>query len=420
MKTAITGYSRLFAVNSRLVVFSFLMALYSSFGQTYFVGVFGPAIQAEFSLSHTAWGTIYLLGTLGSAMMMPFSGALIDRFRLSQYALCVNVLLVTACAYVSVVQGPIGLVLAIFLLRQAGQGLASHVSVTSMARYFERDRGRAIAIGAMGYTLGESLLPFVAVVLISLIGWRWTYASSAIFIGLTAIPATIWLLSRHEKFHQKHVDDISEVSQSPSAIRPAWTRRQVLRDPRYYLMAPGLLSSSMIVTAFFFHHLNIAATKGWSSEWVTGTYILYAITGTITMLITGPLIDRFTAIKVTQFILIPLVASCLILANATHYLTVIPYMAMLGIHSALVLTAVSALWPELYGVRYLGAIKSLFMALMVLSSALGPVIMGILIDIGMSIGLICTLFGLYALAGNVLVVVALRMPSPFKNMSQTN
>jgi len=183
-------------------------------------------------------------------------------------------------------------------------------------------------------------------------------------------------------------------------------------------MAPGLLSSSMIVTAFFFHHLNIAATKGWSSEWVTGTYILYAITGTITMFIAGPLIDRFKAIKVTQFILIPLIASCLILANATHYLTVIPYMAMLGIHSALVLTAVSALWPELYGVRYLGAIKSLFMALMVLSSALGPVIMGILIDIGMSIGLICTLFGLYALAGNVLVVVALRMRSPCENMSR--
>jgi hypothetical protein len=60
------------------------------------------------------------------------------------------------------------------------------------------------------------------------------------------------------------------------------------------------------------------------------------------------------------------------------------------------------------------------MALMVLSSALGPVIMGILIDIGMSIGLICTLFGLYALAGNVLVVVALRMRSPSQNMSRTN
>ena len=48
--------------NGRLVTFSFLMALYSSFGQTYFVGVFGPAVQAEFGLSHTLWGTIYLLG----------------------------------------------------------------------------------------------------------------------------------------------------------------------------------------------------------------------------------------------------------------------------------------------------------------------------------------------------------------------
>jgi hypothetical protein len=51
----IFAYRQLFRTNSRLVVFSFLMALYSSFGQTYFIGVFGPQIQSEFGLSHTAW-----------------------------------------------------------------------------------------------------------------------------------------------------------------------------------------------------------------------------------------------------------------------------------------------------------------------------------------------------------------------------
>ena len=58
----IFAYRQLFHTNSRLVVFSFLMALYSSFGQTYFIGVFGPQIQSEFGLSHTAWGSIYMAG----------------------------------------------------------------------------------------------------------------------------------------------------------------------------------------------------------------------------------------------------------------------------------------------------------------------------------------------------------------------
>ena len=409
MKLSIATYRDLFAVNSRLVLFSFLMAMYSSFGQTYFVGVFGPQVQAEFGLSHTLWGTIYLLGTLASAVVMPFTGALIDRFRLQVFALAVAVLLVFACTFMSLVPGPVALVLAIFLLRHSGQGLASHASVTSMARYFDRDRGRAIAIAAMGYTLGEAVLPFVAVLLIAVVGWRWTYGSAALFTALTLIPMTMVLLRRHEEFHRKHVDQLENIHHDAKPTRPSWTRAQVLRDPRFYLLCPGILSSSLIVTAFFFHHLNVASAKGWSGEWITGTYILYAGAGTITMLMAGPLIDRFTAVRMTQFMLVPLIVSCLMLAGAEDKLTVVPYMLMLGIHSGLALTAISALWAELYGVRHIGAIKSLYTALMVFSSAIGPVIMGMLMDAGLSIAWACMLFGAYALIGNLLIVFALRL-----------
>jgi MFS family permease len=395
--------------NGRLVTFSFLMALYSSFGQTYFVGVFGPAVQAEFGLSHTLWGTIYLLGTLASAVFLPISGALIDRFRLRPFAIAVSMLLVIACLYTAWVPGPVGLVLAIFLLRHAGQGLASHVSVTSMARYFDRDRGRAIAIAAMGYTVGEAALPFLAVLLIAGMGWRWTYASAGIFIALTLIPAGLWLLRDHDTFHRRHIDGQARELDTGAPTKRSWTRAAVLRDARFYLLCPGILSSSLIVTAFFFHHLNIAAAKGWSGEWITGTYILYAGAGSVTMLVAGPLIDRFTAVRVTQGMLVPLILSCLLLALATHPFTVLVYMVILGVHSALALTSISALWAELYGVRNLGAIKSLYTALMVLSSALGPVIMGSLMDLGFSIAWVCTMFGVYAFIGNLLVVVALRM-----------
>ncbi len=411
IRKSITVYQEIFVINGRLVAFSFLMALYSSFGQTYFVGVFGPQVQAEFGLSHTMWGTIYLLGTLASALVLPFSGALIDRLRLRPFALAVSGLLIVACFYMAWVPGPVGLVLAIFLLRHSGQGLASHVSVTSMARYFDRDRGRAIAIAAMGYTVGEAVLPFLAVVLIAIMGWRWTYASAAIFIILTLIPAGFWLLRDHDSFHRRHTRVQANTPEGSTATRRSWTRAEVLRDVRFYLMCPGILSSSMIVTAFFFHHLNIASAKGWSGEWITGTYILYAGAGTVTMLLAGPLIDRLTAVRVTQIMLIPLVLSCLILGLAAHPLAVLVYMVVLGVHSGLHLTSVSALWAELYGLKHLGAIKSLYTALMVLSSALGPVIMGSLMDLGVGIALTCALFAGYALIGNLLLLIALRLRS---------
>jgi len=409
MKSPIAAYRQLFVTNSRLVVFSFVMALYSSFGQTYFIGVFGPQIQAEFGLSHTLWGSIYLAGTLTSALLMPFTGALIDRFSLSGYALVVGLALAAACAYISVVAGPMMLVLAIFLLRHSGQGLASHISITSMARYFDRDRGRAIAIASLGYSVGEAVLPFFAVLLIAMVGWRWTYGSAAILIGLTLIPATVWLLSNHDRFHRRYLSQLSSKENPAAPDVVSWTRGQVLRDPRFYVMSPGLLSSPMIGTAFFFHHLNVAHAKGWSGEWITGTYFFYALAGIITVLLAGPLVDRFQAVRVIQVMLIPMVGACFMLAVADHAFWVIPYMVMMGIHTGLIHTSASALWAELYGPKYLGAIKSLYLALMVFASAVGPVVMGMLMDAGFSIYWICVFFGIFISAGALLIVVALRM-----------
>ena len=156
---AITAYRQLVTANKRLLGFGFVMALCSSFGQTFFIGIVGPDIQREFSLSHTLWGTIYMVGTLLSAVLLPWSGALIDRFRLRSYALAACLLLIGACAYTATVSGIVSLILAIFFLRQAGQGLAYHVSITSMARYFSRERGRAIAVASLGLTAGEAALP---------------------------------------------------------------------------------------------------------------------------------------------------------------------------------------------------------------------------------------------------------------------
>ncbi len=164
------AYARFAAAHRRLIAFGFLAAFASSYGQTYFIGIFGPAIQSEFGLSHTAWGTIYMLGTLGSALVLPWTGKQIDRLDLRLYTALVGLLAVVACATTALTVNAVMLVAAIFLLRQSGQGLMSHVGITSMARYFDTGRGRAIAIATMGFALGEAVLPFVAVLMIAALG----------------------------------------------------------------------------------------------------------------------------------------------------------------------------------------------------------------------------------------------------------
>ena len=182
-----------------------------------------------------------------------------------------------------------------------------------------------------------------------------------------------------------------------------------MRDARFYLLLPGTLATSMIITAFFFHHLNIAEYKGWDASWITGNYVLYAATSMIAMLSAGSLIDRFSARQVAKYKLVPLVLAALTIATFDHYLFVLPYMVFLGLTVGYSHTSSSALWAELYGVENIGSVKSLMMALSVLASAIGPVIIGLLLDNGFTFDTACFMIAIYTVISNVLIVLALQM-----------
>ena len=371
------------------------MVFFSSVGQTFFVGIFGPQLQLEFDLSHTAWSTIYMIGTLASAITMLWTGPLVDRFKLRNFSLVVCIFMTAACLFIPTIRGPVSLCFGIFLLRQSGQALASHTGITSMARYFDKERGSALAIASLGQSVAEASLPVLAVAAIAIYGWRWTYGATAIILGLTSIPIIFWLLKGHEQTHSRHLQELKLAANQTATNVIGWTRSQVMRDARFYLLLPGTLATSMIITAFFFHHLNIAEYKGWDASWITGNYVLYAATSMIAMLSAGSLM--------------PLVLAALTIATFDHYLFVLPYMVFLGLTVGYSHTSSSALWAELYGVENIGSVKSLMMALSVLASAIGPVIIGLLLDNGFTFDTACFMIAIYTVISNVLIVLALQM-----------
>jgi MFS family permease len=399
-------YVRFARANARLVGFGFLMAFASSYGQTYFVGIFGPSIRESFGLSQTGWGTIYMVGTLVSAAVLPWTGKQIDRLDLRLYAALVLGLLALACLVAAATQTAWMLVLTVFLLRQSGQGLSSHTAITTMARYFDVGRGRAIAIASLGFSFGESIWPILAVFVIAALGWRVSYAGSGAMVALALLPTALWLLKGHGERHRAHLARTFGTGGETQAVL-SWTRGEMLRDARFWLLLPGLYAPSLILTAMFFHNLDVAEAKGWSATWITGNYVVYAAVGIATSLAAGPLIDRFGARRLVPPMLVPLALSLLAVAWGRDPLWVWPYLALAGINSGIGFTAVAALWPELYGTRHLGAIKSLASALGVFASALGPVIMGGLMDLGYSTDLICYLFAGSTLIGTVTMTMAL-------------
>ena len=401
-----TNYVRFAVENRRFLAFGFLVAVSSSFGQTFFIGVFGPDLRAEFGLSHGDWSLVYMAGTLASALVLPWSGRLIDRLDLGVFTVAVFVGLAAAC-FVTATAGHIALlVFAVFLLRQFGQGLMSHTSVTSMVRYFDADRGKAISLGSVGFSAGQAVLPFLAVLAIAAVGWRPTYGATGVAL-LLAVPGVLWLLKGHGKRHQRHLDVLARPALE-QAVGRQWTRTEVLRDPRFYVLLLGIEAPPVIVTALFFHQLHLADVKGWTHGWITGNYLVYSVAALATMLVAGRLVDRFGALRLVPLHLLPLGVGLLILAAFDAPLWASVYLLAMGITNGLTLTSVAAMWAELYGVRNIGAIRSLVAATMVFASALGPPFMGMLIDAGIRMDVICLIFATYTVAGTGLIWAALR------------
>lgn len=388
------GYLEFARANRRFLGFGFLLACFSSVGQTYFVGVFGPSIMAEFGLGHGAWGSLYMAGTLLSAAALPFTGRLIDQIDLRRYTLGVVALMVLACLAAALVPAVALLVPAVFLLRQSGQGLASHLSQTAMARYFERGRGKAIALGGLGFALGEAAFPLAGVAAIAWLGWRETYLVAAALCALLLLPAALWLLRGHAKRHAAWAAGAAAAEGRPGAVR-SWSRREVLRDPGFWLILPAVTAPSMIVTALFFHHLTLAEAKGWSAAWITGSYGFFAAAGILASMTAGPLIDRIGARRLLPGLLAPMSLGLAILASFSAPLAAWPYLVAVGLTGGLTATLLPALWAELYGTRHLGGIKAMASALNVFASALGPPLLGLLFDLGVPGETACWLFAGY-------------------------
>ena len=135
--------------NFRFIGFGYLAAFLSTFGQTFYIAMYSGELRATFSLSHGDFGNIYAVATLSSGFILIWLGKIIDRVDLRFYAVCLCLGLAGACLLMSLAQGVITLILAIFLLRLMGQGLLSQAATVTMARYFDDfSRGKAVSLAA--------------------------------------------------------------------------------------------------------------------------------------------------------------------------------------------------------------------------------------------------------------------------------
>ena len=360
--------------NLRWLAGGLFLTVFSSFGQTFFISLFSGEIRETYELTDGQFGTIYMIATLASAATLVFAGKTVDRFTVSTVAAVIVFCLAVACLGMVYVSSVSMLLVVIFALRLFGQGMMTHTSQTAMGRWYSAERGRAISLTTMGHQIGEAILPSLVLILVAGYGWRSTWGLAALVLVVFALPAIV-LLMRVEREPVVGCDS----KESTNPVRD-WTRPEVIRDSVFWLLCLGVLAPAFIGTSVFFHQIHIVELKGWSKQLFASSFLLLSISTVGWTLIGGWLVDKFGARTLLPGFLLPMAGGCLLLGLSREPWAIYAFMFLLGCSYGFSCSVFGSIWPETYGIKHLGSIRSIAVAAMVFASALGPGVTGWCID----------------------------------------
>lgn len=400
----------------RFLLFGLLMALFSSLGQTFFISLFSSEIRAVLSLSHGDFGTFYAIATTASAITLLWLGKLADVMRVEKLALLVLMSLSGAALFFSQIQSVYMLVIGLFMLRLFGQGMTTHTYTTAIARRYINARGRALSIAQLGHTLGESIAPISVVTLMLIIDWRTIWMILPFGALFLLAPFLRHLTQRTSlqdgggleglSVQSDHTDD--SYGKTAGFDGCHWRRTEVIRDRTFWFGLLWLAAvPSYVLTGVMFHQIYLADLKDVSLASWTANYVLYAVFAVIGALAAGQLVDRFTARRVAPYTMLPTALACICLYFADNVIGIPLFFMLFGIAGGTPNTATTAIIAETYGTGYLGEIKAIFLPISVFGSALSPMVLGMIIDLGGGLGLLlgsCALLAVFTQISSMIVL----------------
>ena len=387
------------SLSIKVIIFGFIFTFFSSFGQSFFLGLFNESIRNELDITHGQFGSIYASATLLSSIILIWVGKKIDDFDVLKFSFFVISLLAISTFTFSKINSVAFLFVAILLMRFSGQGMMSHTASTTISRYFTNTRGKALSTGWFGLSTAEFLMPVTIIYALTIMDWRniWIIISVAIILFL---PMVSYFLVKEVKLSSREND--TEVAKENIK---QWKRSEVIKDYRFIIIALNMLAMPWIATGIFVYQSFILSAKNWGEYTIAQSFMVYSIASVLTLFVAGYLIDKFTSTKLLIYMNIPFLISLLILIYFQSPISSFFFLGLIGVSNGFANVLGSSTWAELYGVKFIGSIKALTTALMVFSTAFGTALFGLMIDLDFSIEQISMISGGYILISLILLLL---------------
>lgn len=379
-----------------LFAWGILTCYFTNIGQTFLLAFFTQVLENNLHFSRTALSACFSISTFSAAFFLPLLGRYFDRSSLFRVSMTFSLMSLVGYGILHQAKSLVMVCVAYFLIKSFSQGGLT-ISYTSMvSKYFGKNRGRALGLCNLSHPLAQATLPICMTFFMINYNWK---ASILFIMGALVFLYIIPIFFLMRKFKTKiplYEENVLSKSAAPLANINA------LKDWRFYLVSLGNILPPLIMSGVFFQQDRILNSKHWDLAIFAKGMTFFSISQLFSNLLSGYLIDRFTARKILPFGILPLLVSYWILYTGESVWTCYLFFFTAGISAVMTGTIKNALWAEVYGIGSLGKIRGIDLQFNVFSTALGPTLFAFLMEWGMSIQEILKLFIILIVIGAVI------------------
>ncbi|MCI0896243.1 MAG: MFS transporter [Chloroflexi bacterium] len=388
--------------------------------------IFVNPMAEEFNWSRTEISGATSLGAILGASLAPFTGRLVDRVG-SRWPLALGgVAVALACVYLSAMQTLLGFYIAFSVSRTADQGLIKIGAVPAVGKWFERYRGRAVALVFFGGSAGIVVLaPVVQIVMVTW-GWRAAWlVLGAVMLALGVIPSFLIVRRQPEDLGlavdgRPALDSVDQNTPGQSTPLAAgstagspeagveWPLARAVRTPAFWLVLVSLFVASTSSAGVTLHLVPYLTQQGLGAGAAVSVISVLSISSALGILALGFLAERVSP-RILLAAVFSLIAVAIgVLLSADSLAKAYAFAVLHGLASGGMNTLAPLLWASYYGRGILGSLHGISRAAQVAGFALGPLVLGIAYDASGTYQTALVYFAFTGVASSLLILAARR------------
>jgi len=373
--------------------------------------VFFPFMAEALHLGRGLLASVAAAARLVSAALSPLIGPLVDR-RGPRLVMALGVLSLAGGAAVLAAAGSAWHVMLGYgvVMAFGSIALGDLTGDATVARWFVRRRGRALAIATMGLSSAGIVIPLPVALLIERFGWRAAWLALAAIVLVLGLAATALMRRRPEDYGLAPDGVASARAGHTARDTPAneisLGARAATRTPAFWLL---VLSTNLAGLGFFgvnLHLFSYITDRGMSAA-VAATVVTYLYTlHTVAKPLWGLIAERVHVRYCIAACYAGGALGVLFLLGPGSMAWLVAFATVYGLTRGAQSFVTSLAWADYFGREAQGAIRGLSAPFRHLSAAAGPIVGGVLYDVTGDYRLAFAIFAAAFLAGSGVALLA--------------